>query len=851
MPKTNRLEKRTLMQTKLILKTAIMSAVMLLSYSALCASDVAQLQAKLLNVSDAKDKITILNALGSTYWRANKYDSATFYYKQALVICEEQGSPEISAKVFDNLGLVNQAVGKYDSALYYYKKSLTNWRIVNYQKDYASTVNHIGSMFLLQNLFDSALMRYREALDIRVRLADSTSIAQSLNNIATAYKNFNNTDSALVYINRTIAILQKINNQKSLADAYNNLGGIYWQDKRYKESLQNYLLALDIREQLGDNNVIASTMNNIGLIYKDLGNFDKALEYYNKSLEQYEETHDTFRQSEALNLIGGVYWQSGNYKSALDVYKRVLQMRITVGDKRYIARAHNNIALVFKNLNERDSSLAQYQAALEIYNQLGDKKSAAGILNNIANLYLKFNNHTEAEHNFKLALDQRRAISDHVGVAYTELDLGQLLVKQKKHQHALPILNDALNRAQRLKNSELEKDVRLAMAQTYAVGNDFKKAYENLESYTALKDSILSLESVKRIADMQISYETEKKEKALKIKDIQILQQEEKNRRQFILIMFSVVVLLVVSVFAVLIANQNKKVRKANELLDIKNKQILQQNEEIERQRDFVTQQRDQIAMQKEKITDSIEYASRIQNAMLPPINMVNALIPNKFILFRPRDIVSGDFYWAANCGQYTVIAAVDCTGHGVPGAFMSMLGLTLLNQIASKGQINNAAHILEQMRGMVKTLLHQQSRTSGANDGMDCALCMIDQQNYKLQFAGANNPVFIVRNGELIEIEPDRMPIGIHLTEEEPFTNNEFDLMQGDKLYIFSDGYADQFGGKNGRKLLTKNFKNLLVESSQLSMDEQKTKLNQYFDEWKGNFRQLDDVLVIGIKID
>lgn len=797
---------------------------------------------------NAESEAKTLNYIGSTYWRSNSFDSAQHYYEMALEACTRSGNQDDKIRILNNLALVSQSQGDYFSANYYYQKVAAGWQAAGNLAEYASTVNKIGSMYLSRNLFDSALTQYGKALQIRAELNDTIAIAQTYNNIATAYKNQNLFDSALVNLQKSIALLTATGDQNGLAEGYNNLGGLFWQNKNYKDALANYLLALDIRERLGNNEKSAATMSNIGLIYKDLSNYDKALEYYNKSLEQYRASGNQFLQSEALNLIGGVYWQSGSYAEARNVYKTVLQMRVAVGDKRYIARSHNNLALAYKSLNERDSALAEYNSALELYRELGDQMNEAAMVNNIGNLYLKFGETEMAANEFVKALEMRRQIGHETGIAYSELDLGTVYISKKLYNKALPLLNDALRIARKIKNSELEKDVLLALSNTYAASGNLAKAYTNMKHYTALKDSILSLESIKRIADMQISYETEKKERELKIKDIQILQQQERNSRQRIIIYFAAIGLLIVLAFAVVVTRQNKKIRKANEMLDLQNKQIIQQNEEIEQQRDYVTMQRDQIAEQKEKITDSIEYASRIQNAMLTPADVCGQLLPQHFILLVPRDIVSGDFYWVKKIGNQVVATVMDCTGHGVPGAFMSMLGTTLLEQIVTNG-FSSAADILEQMRKSVKNSLHQEDKQSSQSDGMDCALCVIDFENKRLQYSGANNPLIVVRNGEIIEYEADKMPIGIHVFDETDFTNTEVSLEPNDTIYMFSDGFADQFGGDNGRKLMMKNFKKVLAEASLNPIDAQKDFLYQRFTEWKGNYRQIDDVSVMGIR--
>lgn len=264
----------------------------------------------------------------------------------------------------------------------------------------------------------------------------------------------------------------------------------------------------------------------------------------------------------------------------------------------------------------------------------------------------------------------------------------------------------------------------------------------------------------------------------------------------------------------------------------------------------------EEITRQKQKITDSIIYAQKIQSAVLPPKEYINQLLPEHFIMFRPKDIVSGDFYWASHKGDKIMIAAADCTGHGVPGGFMSMLGMTFLNEITGKMEEDeiSAGKILTQLRESVKSSLRQTGKEGESKDGMDIALCVIDKSTNELQFAGAYNPLLIIRNHvtevEIINVMADEMPIGIHKDAKSQFTNHKVQLKSGDLCYIFSDGFPDQFGGKNGRKFMAKRFKSMLAIHSDKSMAGQKKIVETAFDKWKGNYRQIDDVLVIGFKI-
>ncbi|MEY1639054.1 SpoIIE family protein phosphatase [Tenuifilum sp. 4138str] len=316
--------------------------------------------------------------------------------------------------------------------------------------------------------------------------------------------------------------------------------------------------------------------------------------------------------------------------------------------------------------------------------------------------------------------------------------------------------------------------------------------------------------------------------------------------------------LVVLSVFVWIVVKLNiRRLEKEKERLE---GIVLERTAEIR-------QQKEKIEKQKEEITDSIKYAKRIQTAVLPPPELISVHLPEHFILFKPRDIVSGDFYWMKQIGDFTLITAADCTGHGVPGAFMSMLGVALLNEIASRCNGFTANQILNELRNQVKQSLRQTGKEGEAKDGMDIAFCVLNRKIMKLQYAGAYNPLYLYRRKEfpnpssspcviesdthyLIEVKADKMPIGIHVNDNIEFTNHEIDLSPGDTIYIFSDGFADQTGGETDKKFLSKNFKNLLLNIQHLEMAIQKEFLEETLKKWMGNTSQVDDILVIGVRV-
>ncbi|HPF94808.1 MAG TPA: SpoIIE family protein phosphatase, partial [Tenuifilaceae bacterium] len=300
-------------------------------------------------------------------------------------------------------------------------------------------------------------------------------------------------------------------------------------------------------------------------------------------------------------------------------------------------------------------------------------------------------------------------------------------------------------------------------------------------------------------------------------------------QRQRLTIAISIGGIIVILAFAGLLINMVRQKQRANRILEEKNELI---------------------SHQKQEITDSIRYASRIQNAILPSATMLKESLKEHFVLFLPRDIVSGDFYWFTKKQNKMVLVAADCTGHGVPGAFMSMLGVSFLYEIVNKEGIMEPARILNTLRDFIKLTLSQTGKKDEQKDGMDISLCMLDTENMKLEWAGAYNPLVLIRNNEIIEYKADKMPVAIHITDHQPFTNHEIDLMPNDRFYMYSDGFPDQFGGTDGRKYMSKRFKQLLLDIHQKPMDEQKEILHQEHLKWRGETDQIDDIVIFGVRV-
>ncbi len=403
---------------------------------------------------------------------------------------------------------------------------------------------------------------------------------------------------------------------------------------------------------------------------------------------------------------------------------------------------------------------------------------------------------------------------------------------------------DSLNRAIRDKENTIEQKTMVLDRQIREIGLQNEEIIRQRQDVESQR-SILGEQKGK--IDQQ---ESRIEQQSIRISEQQtiLIERLKAIEKQKMLIWFFVIALILVTGLGYFIFRGYRIKKKANIQLEAKNRLIMQQKDEIQQQKEIAESQRDQIAYQKKHITDSIHYALRIQTALLPSLELFSEKLDH-FVLYKPRDIVSGDFYWVADIDSRIMIISADCTGHGVPGAFMSMLGVSFLNEIILNRGIIQPDQVINSLREEVIQALKQQDTSSEIKDGLDISVCLLDPDKRTLQFAGALCPLWIISGGELTEIKGDKMPVSIHETMA-PFTNHWKDLKQGDTFYIFSDGFADQFGGLNQKKYLSKNFKKKLGEIQAKPMFEQGAELDRVFEEWRKDIEQIDDVTVIGVRV-
>jgi len=656
-----------------------------------------------------------------------------------------------------------------------------------------------------------------------------------------------------------------------LAAAINNIGYIYNSTGNTYKAIEYFNKSLNIQEEVGDKRGMALSFNNIGYIYHSKGDIPNTLIYYQKSLSIYQELEYKQGMASSFNNIGTVYDDQGDITKALEYYQKSLNIREEIKDKKGIALAFNNIGLIYQKQGDNQKSLEYYLKSLSIRKEIGDKRGIAQTFNNIGNIYYRQGNASKAIKYYQNSLNISEEVGDKYEMCTALFNLGRV----SKYQNNVLQFEKYATRSYEMSKElgfpySIENAAYLMKDLSVLQGN-YKKALEYYQEEIAMRDSLQNEENYKQTQKQQARYEYEKQAavdsiahaKAIEIKNLDIVRIEEEKKaqaaqRNMLIVGLGLMIVLAIFIFRsykhkkranVLLAEQKHEIEEKNEELNQQNEEILTQRDEIEQQRDIVIKQKDRIEEIHGEITSSIRYAERIQSAILATEKYLLESVTEHFILFKPRDVVSGDFYFVTKLNKYLIVAAADCTGHGVPGAFMSMMGTAFLSEIVNKKHITQTHQVLNELRSKIITALNQKSVGSESKDGMDISLCAINLETNICQFAGANNPLYVVKGDKITQIKGDKMPIAIYDRMYE-FTTHEIQLEKGDTLYMFSDGYADQFGGPNDKKFMYKPFKQLLLDNVASPMFQQKEILNETFETWKGNNDQIDDVLVIGIKI-
>lgn len=607
---------------------------------------------------------------------------------------------------------------------------------------------------------------------------------------------------------------------------------ISWSFKYSHPKQMEKLLFRNVKlaKKLQYNPGIALAYKNLGILMDEAGNMPKSIECYQLSIRYYKKAHDEMGVAKSEANIGILYRDLKRNKEAIEKFQASNKVFIRNNFLQGQLIIYENISICYEFENQLDSATVYIKKAMDIMNQLGTV--VPDVYGNYANIFMKQKNYPKAIEYYEKAIAILGSSSK--GTTWTD-NLGLAYYEQKQYAKALPLIEASIENANNIYNANvMATHMHLANVH-HAMGND-KAAFDVLKTYIDIKDSIFSLENSRQLSELTEKYQSEKKQ-------IQIENQKKQIKSEQTQKYFFAASMIVFIGLGFLLFRSLKQKNKANKI--------------ILEQKSLVEDQKDALEYKNREILDSITYAKRLQDAILPAVDYWHKILPESFILYKPKDIVAGDFYWlekhTVSSGSvsedYLFFAAADCTGHGVPGAMVSVICCNALNRSVLEFNLVDPGKILDKTRELVISTFNKS--IENVKDGMDISLGCLNIKTNQLLWSGANNPLWIVpaESNEIIEWKPDKQPIGMY-ADEKPFNTQSIVLEPHTTIYLFTDGYADQFGGENGKKFKYKQFKESILAIHDRPMDEQKEHLETTFENWKGELEQVDDVCVIGIRI-
>lgn len=555
--------------------------------------------------------------------------------------------------------------------------------------------------------------------------------------------------------------------------------------------------------------------------------FNDALVDYFRCLELAKQIKDTLMLAQLNQDIAETYEATSSLELGIKHHYYALKFIKEESSKPQLSNIYNSLGNCYKDLQKNDSALKYHERALAIRNELHDKRGLSFSYNNLGLVHLHSSNYSKAEEYFNKSLEIKRELNDFMGISGSLINLSKIYQLKKDFKKAIYYLQEGVPIAYKANAGNHYLNGVGALAESYFMMGNFEESAVWYKRFIKVSDSLKDARVRKNIAELSTKYELEQKDAELLLKDAIVKSTSAENSKQRVLIVASSVA-LILCLIAIFFIYRSFQLNKRNaKVLAEKNHLIEEKNKEI---------------------TDSINYAKLIQQSLLASKDMLDRNLKEYFILYKPKDIVSGDFYWASETKNGFSIACVDCTGHGVPGAFMSLIGKENLDKATAK--YDDPGKILSELNRGVKRSLNQD--VSGGKDGMDAALIKLEFNSTvnTIKYAGANRPLWIVSNKELKETKATKNAVGGITSDDVVFEEHIIHVSKGDMIYISTDGFADQFGNHNNKKLTTRRFKELLISLSENEVGLQREELESFFSKWKGNNEQLDDLLVIGIRV-
>jgi len=643
---------------------------------------------------------------------------------------------------------------------------------------------------------------------------------------------------AIRFAKNNLFLAVRSKKDESIASASNLMAGTYYFMGDYKNALLYNIKTLQTRKKtksdgttVGTKKGIASSYINIAGLYLNMGNYTSAIENNLEALKLKHEIQDTIGEARVLANLANTYENIRNYDNAIEYNLKAMALSKAIKEDYITAACYNNLGNVYVQKEQFDKAFKAYTQAMEIRKSIDDEEGLYSTYNNLGELNFQLKDYVQARKYYELAWAYYSKSKDPYVRTSILANLGQLYRHTKDPVRAEKCLKEAVQIAQINKMPLIEKNAYESLAQMFASQKVYDKAYDYMSLYSHIIDTIFRVENSKRIAEMQAKYDDAFKTNQLASITKEKIASELENSKKELEIQkqtnirnISLITIALMCIIGLLFYNRYALRNKLNHQLELQNKQIAEKNLDI---------------------TNSINYAKRIQNAIVPSSKSVSMIFPQNFILYKPKDIVAGDFYWCETVVEKKFIAVADCTGHGVPGAMVSVVCSNALNRALFEFNLTEPGKLLDKTRELIlETFSKNDERV---NDGMDISLLCVDSK--EALWSGAFNPLIYFTGGIMKEIKAHKQPIG-KSDISTPFPTHRILLEAGTTFYLFSDGFADQFGGKEGKKLKYKNLLNLFRDCQTLSMPEQKQKLDQFFEEWSGDLEQIDDVCVVGIRI-
>ncbi len=688
-----------------------------------------------------------------------------------------------------------------------------------------------------------------------------------------------NSDTSIKYAKLSLTLCNADDN-KYIADNNYNIGvGYYMQDKS-SEALKYFFKAEEGFMKVNHKQKIATNNIAIGKCYHDLNLHDSSLAYLGRALELFTELNDTANITYTYQSLGLVNMDLNFRETAKEYYTKALEMDSMANNYIDVAYDYQVLGNMELEIGTIEDALTYLTKSSYIFDTIPiddqyyiNAKYETYIF--LAEAYITYAEQNNDKAYAACCLSYLKKIGDHfINSNYTNDQLSKLqcyaryLSFMGNNKEALDVMLECQKYLNEDQRNNLIAEYYKRLMDIYKKLGDYKNALEASDNMHKYKESSINDSTMKVVAKFQAEQEV-KIHKAEAEQEVRMHKAEAASKqKQMRIIIFSLVGgLILVTLLVINIMKALKIKRKANEDLMQKNHILDQQKSEIEAQRDEIWNQKSEIEAQKDIITQqmqaveqvnnklmsSINYAQRIQKAAISPKSEIDELFPENFVYYKPRDIVGGDYYCVAQCGRFHVMITADCTGHGIPGGFLSMLGISALKEFcATEYDAANPGTILDRMRDFVKTTLV--SDDSEIDDGMDMTICSYDFDSMELRYAAANQSAVLIRQGKTTTLDGDRMPVGRFFAEKEHFRTHIIPIKQGDMIYTFSDGIQDQPGGEiyhqSVRKFLVKNLVALLTEIHDKPIDTQYSLLDDAITKWRGKRMQVDDITLIGVRV-